>query len=214
MVKQLPHWPTTHAGLLAKIQDRQDNLAWREFVDLYSPLILAYCRKRGLQYADAQDVTQNILTAISRAIRTFDYDISRGRFRGWLGLIADQQLSRFFQGSLRQRRGVGAPNEPSAAGLDGAVDAAWEDLFNAHVYQAARARVRVEFDFDTWLVFEKVWEQSVDPCDVARELKRKSQWIYQAKFKVVQRLVQEIDRLCDDMAIFSRRLLSNDLPPV
>ncbi|MBM4004703.1 MAG: hypothetical protein FJ295_15700 [Planctomycetes bacterium] len=48
-----------------------------------------------MQYADAQDVTQNILAAVSRAMRTFDYDINRGRFRGWLGLIANQQLNRF-----------------------------------------------------------------------------------------------------------------------
>ena len=57
-------WPTTHASLLAQIRDPGDECAWRRFVDLYLPLIFQYARRRGLQDADARNVSQEVLAKV------------------------------------------------------------------------------------------------------------------------------------------------------
>src|SRR5690349_5153446 len=38
-----------------------DQKAWDEFVRRYHPMILAWCRKWGLQTSDADDVAQDVL---------------------------------------------------------------------------------------------------------------------------------------------------------
>lgn len=102
-------------------------------------------------------------------------------------------------------RGIGAgTGDELCNSLSGEVDGAWVEAFNAHIYRSAVDRIRREFDDETWRVFERVWEQGQRPKDVARSLQRDPQWVYQAKFKVVQRLKEEIVRLSDDVAIFSR----------
>ena len=41
-----------------------DQLAWEEFVDQYGPMIYHWCRRWGLQDADAKDVTQQVLLTL------------------------------------------------------------------------------------------------------------------------------------------------------
>ncbi len=54
-----PRSPPTRASLLLRLRDAQDGGAWREFVDLYAPLVYGYARKQGLQDADAADLSQD-----------------------------------------------------------------------------------------------------------------------------------------------------------
>ena len=63
--------PTTEPSLLFRLRDQQDAAAWTRFVDLYGPLIHRYARRRGLQDADAADLTQDVLCSVARAMRGF-----------------------------------------------------------------------------------------------------------------------------------------------
>ena len=84
-----------------------DAEAWRTFVDLYLPLVFRYCRKRGLQDADARDVTQQVLANIHRAIEGFQYDPNKGKFRNWLGTITLREIMRYQLKSRRPGKGGG-----------------------------------------------------------------------------------------------------------
>ena len=55
------HSPT-RASLLIRLRRPADEAAWREFDAAYSELIVRYCRRLGLQLADAEDVRQLVLT--------------------------------------------------------------------------------------------------------------------------------------------------------
>src|SRR3954452_17221321 len=79
--------PSTKGSLLARLRRGADAASWRLFVDLYTPLIYRFCRRRDLQDADAQDVTQKVMARVYRAISKFTYDAKRGHFRNWLGVI-------------------------------------------------------------------------------------------------------------------------------
>ena len=69
---------STSATLLERLrQDAADQDAWAHFVRRYGPQIYRWCRRWGLQEADAQDVTQTVLAKLSQKLRTFSYDPAR-----------------------------------------------------------------------------------------------------------------------------------------
>ena len=74
----------TRQSLLIQLRDSHNESAWREFYELYSPLLYDYARARGLHHEDAEDVRSECLAAIVRQMPQFVYDRSLGSFRSWL----------------------------------------------------------------------------------------------------------------------------------
>ena len=95
--------PTTRPSLLLRVRDPRDEEAWCEFVELYGPLIYRFAGKRGLQHADAADVTQIVFHALAGELRRWEYEPRRGAFRGWLYAVVRNQILNFVH---RQGRGV------------------------------------------------------------------------------------------------------------
>jgi RNA polymerase sigma factor (sigma-70 family) len=80
--------PTTRASLLLRLRNAQDHEAWLEFVAIYEPLVYRLLRRHGLQDADAREVMQELLLAVSRSIERWNPDRERGTFRGWLRRVS------------------------------------------------------------------------------------------------------------------------------
>src|SRR5689334_15164002 len=99
--------PTTRASLLVRIRDARDREAWGQFVQVYGPVVYGYARKRGLQDADAADLTQDVLRAVSAAAGRLDYDPRRGSFCGWLFTLAHHKLYDLLACRRRQGQGCG-----------------------------------------------------------------------------------------------------------
>ena len=78
--------PETRESLIARLPDYADHAAWHEFAELYEPLIYGIGRRHGLQPADANDLVQDVFSAVASSIESFDPDQSRGKFRSWLFL--------------------------------------------------------------------------------------------------------------------------------
>ena len=93
--------------LLGRLRrDPTHQAAWREFVDLYGPKIMAWCQRWNLQEADAEDVTQVILIKLAKKLRDFTYDPSKS-FRTWLKTVARRACSDFRQCKHRLDSGSG-----------------------------------------------------------------------------------------------------------
>ncbi len=75
----------TRLSLLSRVRNPHDHEAWREFESRYGDLIIRYCRSVRLQHSDAEDVRQLLMLNLSSAMRSFQYDPARGRFRTYLG---------------------------------------------------------------------------------------------------------------------------------
>jgi len=54
--------------LLIRLGDKQDTVAWAQFVEVYAPLVYGFARKHGMQDADAADLTQEVMRAVAGAI--------------------------------------------------------------------------------------------------------------------------------------------------
>jgi RNA polymerase sigma-70 factor (ECF subfamily) len=193
----------TRPSLLVCLRDLQDAEAWQTFVDTYAPLVYRHCRGRGLQDADAADVTQEVLAETVRCLRTFVYQPERGRFRDWLGTLTYRRLARFF---ARKGRGAGAGGGAADEVLDGTAapppDPEWADAFNGHVLSVALERIRPNFEPSTWRVFERVWLEQRPAPEAAGELNVPVEAVYLAKSRVLKRLREEVLLLAEDIPHF------------
>jgi len=122
----MPHTATassesTHPSLLARVRDPADRAAWRQFEARYGPLILGFCRSVGLQLADAEDVRQEVMLSLSRAMPAFTYSRQAGRFRSYLGAAVRHAVIRHAERHKRTLGGldtlVSDPADPRGAML-------------------------------------------------------------------------------------------------
>src|SRR5206468_1749368 len=100
----------TRPSLLVRLRDPKDRAAWQQFVHLYGSLVYGFVRQRGLQDADAADLTQDVFLAVSQAAGRGQYDASRGSFRGWLYGITRNKLAKFLRRRHLQPVGSGDTN--------------------------------------------------------------------------------------------------------
>jgi RNA polymerase sigma factor (sigma-70 family) len=193
----------TRPSLLVRIRDPQDAESWRSFVALYTPPVLRYCRLRGLQDADAADVTQEVMAQVARSMRSFRYSPERGRFRDWLGTITRRKVNRHLTKKNLGTAGLGGHNSPDAIESPRAIeaDAQWSAEFNAQILRAALDRVRPLFGIGTWNAFASVWLDNRTAPDTASALGLSLEAVYVAKSKVLKRLEQEVLELAEDFPL-------------
>ena len=72
--------------MLERVRNPTDQEAWHRFAQLYSPLIFDWCRRSGLQLADAADLTQDVFSTLFQKLPEFTYDRDKS-FRAWLRTV-------------------------------------------------------------------------------------------------------------------------------
>ena len=194
-------WPATRPSLLVSMK-AGDETAWQTFVDLYVPLLHAFCRRRSVPAADAEEISEAVLTKVLH----FDYRPQRGLFRGWLGTVLRREIADFRRRVQRGQNGAGGSSPVGSLDENGAsVDPEWDDAFQARVLRAALERVRPEFAADRWEAFVSTWLEDGVPERVAAKLGRAVGWVYQAKLLVLRRLEAEVLFLAEDSVLLLRR---------
>ncbi|MCI0356097.1 MAG: sigma-70 family RNA polymerase sigma factor [Acidobacteria bacterium] len=194
----------TRPSLLRRICDAGDTDAWRTFVDVYGPLIYRHARRKGLQDADAAEVTQEVLLQVSRSIQKFEYRPEQARFRDWLGIVTENKIRSFLrhQAVSIRAQGEGTTGEPWAGVAAEQQDTQWTEAFNDHLLQTALTRTRPQFVEPIWRAFELVWRDQRSVSQVAEELGQSMNWVYLAKSRVLKRLRAEVQELAEDIPLW------------
>jgi RNA polymerase sigma-70 factor (ECF subfamily) len=178
-------------------QDPLDQAAWAEFVGHYGAKVYAWCRKWGLQEADAQDVTQDVLLRLARKMKDFAYDPSRS-FRAWLKTLTSHAWSDFAK--ARQRPGQGTGDSAVRTGLESTE--AREDLvkhleeeFDRELLEEAMVRVRLRVAPQTWEAFRLTALEGLAGAEAATRIPMQVAQVFVAKRRVQKMLREEIARL-------------------
>jgi RNA polymerase sigma-70 factor (ECF subfamily) len=185
----------TSLSLLARLQqERYDPQAWDEFVDRYGRMIYRWCSHWGLQQADAQDVTQDVLLALVRQMSGFRYD-AKGRFRAWLKTVAYRAWCDFL--TKRKSAGIGTGDSGTIDMLN-MVPAQddflrrVEEMGNQQVLELAMARVRERVKPQTWEAFRLLALEQLSGAEVAERLGIPVGSVFMAKFNVQKMLKEEL----------------------
>jgi RNA polymerase sigma factor (sigma-70 family) len=192
--------PLTRVTLLARIKDGRDTDAWREFVQLYGPVVYRFARNRGLQDADAADLMQDVLRSVARNAHRMEYDPKRGTFRGWLYTVTRNKIYNFLSAQRNRPRGTGDTDaherlDATPAREEDGPDADWEKEYQRGLSARAMEIVKSEFQPNTWAAFWQTAVEGKNATEVGTQLKMSAGAVYVAKSRVLARLRDEVQKM-------------------
>lgn len=194
---------TTRGSLMARLGDAGaagEATAWPEFVRIYGPHVIHWCRAHGLQEADAHDVSQDVLVKVWRQAATFRYDPTK-TFRGYLRRVVHTAVSDWAGKAMRQRQlGAESPVERLLDDVPAREDliARLEKVYDTELLAIAMREVQARVQPHTWQAFEMLAIEDRSGADVAGMLDMEVNTAYVAR-KKVQRMIREtIARLDGD----------------
>jgi RNA polymerase sigma-70 factor (ECF subfamily) len=195
------HDSGTRISLLGRLRkDPSDQAAWAELVEHYGGKIHAWCLRWGIQDADAQDVTQDVLLKLARAMQTFAYDPKRS-FRAWLKTLTNHALTDFLEG--RPKGSVGSGDSQMGIMLQSLEARAdlldrLNEEFDREMLEVATTRVRLRVEPQTWEAFRLTALEGLSGAEAAASIPMQVAQVYVAKRRVQKLLQEEIKRLEQD----------------
>ena len=186
----------TSLTLLGRLRrDSGDQEAWGTFVDRYGPRVYGWCRRWGVQEADACDLTQNVLLDLARQMGTFEYRPD-GTFRGWLKTVAYRVWCDFLSDKRRIPTSAGdALNSLAAPEAASDFVKQLDEECERELLDAAMSHVRPRVHPHTWEAFVLTAIEERSGAEVAERLNMKVGAVWVARSKVKKMLQDEVRRL-------------------
>ena len=197
--------PDTRHSLLLRLANGGDGDAWAKFLDVYERVIFRFVCSRGLQPADAEDVTQRVLEAVFEKARQWEPGASRGSFGAWLFRVARNLSAKVW--NERIHRDVACRGSGDEVRRLQTPELSEEDKTIFHLeyrralFRWAADRVRVHVERCTWEAFWRTAVDGLDPDRVANDLGLSLSSVYAAKCRILARIRTEIDCFENDFSI-------------
>jgi RNA polymerase sigma-70 factor (ECF subfamily) len=169
----------------------RDEKAWAEFVNRYGKKILRWCCDRGLQDADALDVSQLVLGILVVKLRGFQYDPSQS-FRGFLRKMTNDAVCDALQS--RRRNGASVRLLDNVQARDDLVSR-FENEFDLELLDEAKRLVQRRVAVHTWQAYQLTAEQELPGAEVAARLGMTVERVFVAKGRVLKMLKEEVRKL-------------------
>ncbi len=197
--REMVCFPDTRASLILRIADARNARAWDEFARLYQPAVYRLARRRGFQHADAEELVQETMLAVARAVEGWVPDPARGRFRVWLQRIARNLMINFLTRRKHQVWGTGDSGMQrlleAECDSDSAVSQMFEVEYRREMFCCAAEQVRGDVKENTWQAFWLSTVEDLPALEVARRLAMSIGSVYIARSRVMARLREEVRRM-------------------
>jgi RNA polymerase sigma-70 factor (ECF subfamily) len=184
----------TSVTLLVRLQQTPaDQAAWAEFVERYGQRIHAWCRRWGLQEADAQDVSQTVMLKVLGAVQAFRYDPAQ-KFRAWLKTVTHHAWQDLVRGRRQAVAGGDTPSDAPLLTLAARDDlgASLEAAYEQELVEQALVRVRPRVQPPTWEAFLLTAFEGLSGAETAARLGMAVTSVYKAKSNVQKLLEAEV----------------------
>ena len=184
--------------------------SWVRIVNLYTPLIDYWIRKRGIKGHDVENLRQEVFIRLSKSIVNFHKSTSGGSFRGYLRTITENLVRSFYR-----------KNDVKAAGGTGALllmnqipgdQESVSSLFDA--YSGDQGPVNPFCSIENGILFRRIMNWIHGNCskthtdvftrvvlenkparDVARDLNISVGCVYQTKSRILSNIRKEFEDL-------------------
>ncbi len=186
----------TNMDLLLQLKSDETvnrEMGWGIFVDRYGPIICGFARNAGLPSSEADDIMQTVLFNFFRVADRFEYDPSKGRFRGY--------LKRITLNAIRQRYRKKQEGNLDTFGLEAAEDprddlgAAFDREWAEHLLSEAMTEARPKFEPKTWEAFELYGRRGMSCEKTAQRLNMSQEAVRRAKSRVMRAVRQIVIRI-------------------
>ncbi len=192
---------STSPTLLKRIKNVADEQAWKQFYELYAPLILGFARQQGCSETVSYDVLQETMCRLLRYLPRFDYNPKPGKqrqFRSYLLTVVKSRIAVLHKGgaefiSFASDRIAGelelSDDKQTTPGKQ--EDTLWEQ----YLFFLAIDRVKQKIEPATWRSFEMYVLDRQSAANVANAMRIKTNLVYQHKSSVTRLLKDEVEKL-------------------
>ena len=196
---------TTRSSFLARIRSGEES-AWFEFHDKYVRMIRQIGTSRGLTPTECDDLMVDVMVIFWRKMETFVYDPERGRFRSFLGTIADFAALKI----LRRHREL--PETPLIADYPAEVDSAEMEEYRRYIWGKALEELRESVDTVTYQAFYMLFCQGRSVEEVSAVTRKSANTLYGIRHRCIRKLKRIIAeyRRFEDEALSSATRTAKD----
>lgn len=193
----MTEFPETRSTLLAGVKSPENRQAWDEFVATYRPVIYRMARRRGLQDADAEDLSQDVLIRVAGAIERYESQ-SGVPFRHWLRRVATNAILSALQRQPQDGGAGGASAQDWLAQTPDHYAAQTAELaaeLQRELLLRAAAIVRQEVHPDTWQAFELTALRGLSCEEAAQAINKSVGTVYASRSRIIKRLQMQLHRM-------------------
>ena len=194
----------THASLLERLKQLEDQGSWQEFYTTYRKLIFSFAVKHGLTGTEAEEVVQETVITVARNLPEFRYDPERCSFKTWLFTLSlwriqDQLRKRHPEENSMHRKPGDTDRTSTVERLPGPegerLTALWEEEWKQDLLERALERVKAQLPEKPFQIFDLYALQGWPALEVARSLGVSLGRVYVTKHRIAALLKKEIKRL-------------------
>ncbi len=183
----------TRLSLLVRMKDLGDQSGWQRFYDTYQSAIRGLARRAGLAASEADDVVQETLISVARSMPTFEYDRSKGSFKGWLFQITRRRIADHYR---RKRDSISIDLDLDLVPMaDEQLEKQWDEEWRRSLLEQAIQSTRTLVAPAQWQMFDLIALQNWPMDRVTRLLGVNRAQVYMARMRVGNILRKEATRL-------------------
>jgi RNA polymerase sigma factor (sigma-70 family) len=179
--------------LMMRIQeDPADHCAWDEFVELYQPMIRAWCLRWGSQPADAEDIAQQVLLKLLTAMKNYRRQAGSG-FRCWLKTVTHNAWLDFVtarRNSAQYPGSIDSITDSNDALAD--LETQMQRAFENELLAMAMHRVKPRLKPSTWEAFRLTAIENLQGVEAAARLDMDVSNVFVHKHRVMKLLEAEV----------------------
>jgi RNA polymerase sigma factor (sigma-70 family) len=184
----------TRSSLVGRLKKWDDQESWQVFFDTYWKLIYTVAIRAGLSDAEARDAVQETILAVAKAVKDFEYDRSKGSFRGWLMRWASWRIKDQFRKRSHGHNSAAVPEEWDGEGRTSVQDKIpdpqdafarlWGEEWGENLRESVMRRVRAKVPPRQYQIFDCYVVKGWSVEQVTKELGVSKASVYLARTRV------------------------------
>ena len=190
----------THASLLVRLRDLDDNDSWAEFYGTYERVVRGLARKRGLCDAEAEEVAQEVFKRIADTIHTYERSPRAGSFRRWLFQLARwraddkiRERGRLEVEPLHDGTGSTAKQTSEKVAAPNDAEEVLEGEARRQLMRAALERIRAKSNPRDIQIFQLLVLDEWPAAKVAQFMNLSPNLVYVVRHRIAQQLRTELE---------------------
>ncbi|MFD2276858.1 sigma-70 family RNA polymerase sigma factor [Rubritalea spongiae] len=188
---------TTRLTLIQRVQDPENQDAWKTFSTAYQDYITSILVKVGVKPNEVDDLSQDILLILWKQLPKFDYKPHEVKFRTWLYSVIRNTALSYFRSKNSEQKRIKKYFDSELGDTD-LLDQLMHEEWKSYLCQKALKNIQETFTTQSIEVFQNALKGS-SVQQLAEQFNLKENTIYRIKNRVKEHLVVEIRRLRNDL---------------